>query len=339
MKNSIIENIFSAVRNFNLNLSGLQVLTEAATGNYAVTPVIAAIGGADVIAFSKDSKYGSYDEAKSQTVTLAKKCGVIEKIRIVDSLDTINLSDINILTNTGFLRPINDALIKRLPWHCVIPYMFEPWEYRHADIDLNACQSKGIKVYGTNEGDTRLQTFRYIGYTVLYFLLKKKLSPLSAKLLLIGNEEFANPVAEVLGNNGYCFDMLSNYSQEPAIDKYNALVIAERRRSDCLVGSSKNSFIKTANISEDMFVLHISGTVDFSDLKADYLPENPASFGYMSFNTDFIDPRAVIDLHTAGLKVGEGMVEANNRGLIKEESRKFIEENYPAIAFDNPDLW
>ncbi|MFO8236557.1 MAG: hypothetical protein R6U04_14260 [Bacteroidales bacterium] len=339
MKNSIIENIYSAVRKFKLNLAGLNVLTEAATGNYVVTPVIAALGGARVITFSKDSQYGTYEEAKEQTVDLAKKCRVYENITIVDSLDKINLPEVDILTNTGFLRPINEALIKRLPGYCVIPYMFEPWEYRQTDIDLDACKCKGIKVYGTNEGDPGLQTFRYIGYTVLYFLLKKKLSPFSAKLLLIGNEEFANPVAEVLNDNGYCFDILSDYSQEPIIDKYNAVIIAERRRSDCLVGSSKDSFIKAANIRDDMFVLHISGAVDFSNLKADYLPENPASFGYMSFNTDFIDPRAVIDLHTAGLKVGEGMVEANNRGLVKEESRTFMEENYPALAFDNPDLW
>ena len=78
------------------------------------------------------------------------------------------LEDVDILTNTGFLRPINKKLIKALTPKCVIPLMWEPWEFRPEEIDIDACVERGIKVYGTNEADPRLKTMDYIGWIVLF---------------------------------------------------------------------------------------------------------------------------------------------------------------------------
>ncbi|MFP4447199.1 MAG: hypothetical protein ACLFPH_00540 [Bacteroidales bacterium] len=339
MRNSSINKIYRAVEKFNLDLSGLNVLTEAATGSYSVTPVIAAIAGAHVYAYSKDSHYGTFKEVEKQTYSLAEKCNVEKRVEVIDSLGRVDLSSVNILTNTGFLRPVTTALISQLSSGCVIPYMFEPWEFRKADIDLEACRKKGIKVYGTNEEDERLKTFQYIGYTVLYFLLKKKLTPFSAKILVIGNDKFINPIAEVLSNNQYSFDLVEEYSKKPEPGRYNTIIIAERQREKCIIGPGEDCFMNSKHIHEDMFVFHIAGRVDFNDLKADYIPKEPAPFGYMSFNTDFIDSGAVIDLHTAGLKVGEGMLQALKKGLTKRKAKEFIENNYPALAFDDPGLW
>ena len=59
----------------------------------------------------------------------------------------------------------------------------------------------------------------------------------------------------------------------------------------------------------------------------------------MSFTTDFIDNTAIIDLHTAGLKVAEGMLKANNLKLKPHDYKKYLEENYPALAFDDHKYW
>jgi hypothetical protein len=48
---------------------------------------------------------------------------------------------------------------------------------------------------------------------------------------------------------------------------------------------------------------------------------------------------AVIDLHTAGLKVAEGMLSANSAGLKGEEYKLFMEKNYPALGFDDQKYW
>jgi hypothetical protein len=51
--------IEDAIDRLELDLSGKVVLTEAATGAYIVTPVIAALAGAEVYAFTKDTRYGT----------------------------------------------------------------------------------------------------------------------------------------------------------------------------------------------------------------------------------------------------------------------------------------
>jgi hypothetical protein len=51
--------ILKAIDHFKLNLNGLTELTEAASGNYKWGPIIAAKAGAKVIAFTKNSHYGS----------------------------------------------------------------------------------------------------------------------------------------------------------------------------------------------------------------------------------------------------------------------------------------
>ncbi len=60
-----------------LDLSGLVVLTEAASGPYVVTPIIAALAGAArVIALTAPSRYGSIEAVIAQTQALADLCGV-----------------------------------------------------------------------------------------------------------------------------------------------------------------------------------------------------------------------------------------------------------------------
>lgn len=339
MKNKIIKSL----EKFNLNLNGKTVLTESATGNYVVTPIIAALAGAKVLAFTKNSRYGTVKEVYNQTYDLAKKLGVKNNIQIITDTSNINHENIDIVTNTGFLRPINDELIGKLSSNCVIPLMLEPWEYRAGDVDIESCIKKGIKVYGTNESDPRLMTMEYIGLIVLYFLLEQKFSPYSSNVLLIGNEEFTEPARKILKNNNYNFSEILNYYKKldkTEIDKYNVIVLLEHKREQLLIGNSNNNaFINYNWINDEVFVLHIAGLVDFNNATFNFLPPKPAPFGYMSYTTDFIDNKAVIDLHTAGLKVAEGMIEANKLNLNDIYYKKYMENNFPALAFDNKKYW
>ena len=70
-----------------------------------------------------------------------------------------------------------------------------------------------------------------------------------------------------------------------------------------------------------------------------YTPVHPASFGYMSYTADYMGSHVVIDLHTAGLKVAEGMISANLLGFDGEEYKNHMEINYPAMAFYDKRFW
>ena len=55
----LIDKLFKRVEALGLNLQGKTVLTEAASGAYVVTPLLAAIAGAKVYAFTRTTKYGT----------------------------------------------------------------------------------------------------------------------------------------------------------------------------------------------------------------------------------------------------------------------------------------
>lgn len=336
MIRSTTDKIHSAIDCFKLNLKNKTVLTEAATGNFVVTPIIAACAGANVYAYTRNSQYGSVSEVKKQTNVLAKSLGVIKQIVVTDKMEDIPFSEIDIVTNTGFLRPINKIFIEKLSSKCVIPLMWEPWEYRPDELDIDACVEKGIKVYGTNESDERLKTMDYIGYIILYWLLAKKISPFSGKILVVGTDKFVTPIANVLHSNNYFFDVIQNYANKPKVSNYNCIVIAEYKTDDLIIGDNKALIQNTE--TQNHLIIHISGNIKLKEY-SNCIPVKPKNIPYMSFTTDFIDNKAVIDLHTAGLKVGEGMVVAKKKKLIGVEFKKFMETHYPALAFDNNKYW
>ena len=335
----LAEKIRCSIRKLDLDLSGRRVLTEAATGNYVVTPVIAAAAGAEVTAFTRASAYGSIETVRQQTLALAGEMGLSDRLKIVEDLAAIDLSAFDIVTNCGFLRPLNREFISRLSPGCVIPFMLEPWEFRAGEIDLEACRAKGIKVYGTNEADARLRIMEYIGYAALYFLLARKLSPFSAKVLVLGCEQFVRPVASVLERNGYAFRAVTSYDERVDPGEFNAIVVAEFADGRLLIGRGNQAYIPLGQIPAAAYLIHIAGNVDLEGADFAYTPEHPRPFRYMSYTTDFIDPQAVVDLHAAGLKVGEGMQTANRLGLRGADYKRFMEANVPALAFDDERFW
>lgn len=329
---------------FRPNLSGRLVLTEAATGNYVCTPILAAMAGADVYALAKNSKYGSIQEIISQIDDVAGVFGLRERIHIIIDREEAPLNKIDVVTNTGFVRPIDRALINKLKPECVIPLMWEPWEYRESDLDLEACREKGIKVYGTNENDSRLQTFKYLGFIALHYLLEEKRTPMSSKVLVIGGKKFNQAVTDILKENGYeVTQILSSSVRLDDITEYDVFVLVDHEWGNVLIGDDQEALIKINQLKEDDLIIHICGRVCCKSLNGTkmfrIIPENPAPFGYMSFTTDFIDPVAVFDLHAAGLKVAEGMLEAHKIGITGFNYKTFIESNYPGLSFENEKYW
>ena len=124
-RRAVLDRLVSgAIRSFRLSLENRVVLTEAATGNYAVTAVLAARAGARVFAYTRDSRFGTAEEAAQQTYALASLAGVEASIEVIASLGQAPLDTVDVLTNTGFLRPIDATLVERLPRTCVIPLMW-----------------------------------------------------------------------------------------------------------------------------------------------------------------------------------------------------------------------
>ncbi len=209
-KERIHKFIKQAIKKFDLNLKGLTVFTEAASGNYMYTSIAAALAGAkQVFAIAKDSRYGTKEEIKKQTIAEAKKLEVDNKIKIIFENNLADLSKCDIITNSGFVRPITKELIFHLKPTAVIPLMYETWEFRKEDLDLDSCRSHGILVLGTNEECPPMDIMRYSGFLASKLMFECKQEVHKDNILVIGSGRLGNNLAQFMQANKINFSWIS----------------------------------------------------------------------------------------------------------------------------------
>jgi hypothetical protein len=322
-----------AIQTFRLNLQGCTVLTEAATGPYAMTSLIAALAGADeVLAITRDSRYGTAAVAEAAVEKLAKAWNVESKIRVLFSREDTRIVSADLVTNLGFVRPLNAGFLARLKPTVVIPLMWETWEWRQADLDLWECRRRQIPVLGTNEHHAELQTFGYIGHLVLKLMFEAEIEAFRSGVVVLGSAEFAEQTVNTLRTAGADVFVISpsacsgplNAQAREHIHRADALVVVEHDAREMLIGpGGMFEAGELAALNPALTVLHICGGVDHSALQAAGIvchPEEIAPAGYMSVNPTYLGPKPMIDLHVAGLKVGQVMSEAVRSGWIGKEA-------------------
>ena len=336
--------IESAISDFALDLKGMSVLTEAASGVFVVTPLIAALSGADkVIAVTKDSYFGLASEIKEYTENWAKNFGVADRIKVSCQPSYMHAQSVDLVTNLGFVRPIDKIFIDRLPVSSAISLMWETWEFRKEDIDLETCRKRRIPVLGTNEKDHRLNIFRYVGLLAVKLLFEAGVEVFKSNVLLIGSGHFGKETKKVLQLNG-CnpvhIDPCENWLEKikglkHIIKSLDAIVLVEHKVRFPLLGGDTGILLDWL-VGTGIRVIHVCGNIDYKgleELNIKKYPPRKVDFGYMTVTTDYVGPRPVIDLHTAGLKVGEALVKGMRKYRAPEKAIKYALENSPAMDF------
>ena len=102
----------AAIQCCELDLHDAIVLTEAASGAYVVTPVLAAMAGAQrVFAMTRTSRYGTIEQVREQTQQLAELAGVSRCIEVITIKSRDIVAQADIITNSGHLRPIDAKMV------------------------------------------------------------------------------------------------------------------------------------------------------------------------------------------------------------------------------------
>lgn len=338
----LIEN---AIGSFALDLSGLVVLTEAATNHFSLTPLIAALAGADrVIAVGRDSPYGSLAAVKDELLGLASVWELADRMVVTGDRRAPALSQADIVTNLGFVRPLDAAFLAQLKPGAAVSLMWETWEFRPQDLDIHACRRLGIPVLGTNEQHPDLKIFTYLGQVAMKLLFELEVEVFRSRIAVIGSGKFASSICQVLLKAGA--DAVAVVAPERGMKRHDcfreadAIVVVEHRVPDLLLGPG--GWIDPrwlAEINPAVGVAHICGKVDQPSLALAGLRHAPARLadaGYMSVTTDYVGPRPLIDLHAAGLKVGEMLARCRLRGMSAVESELEVLRSSPlAQGFDD----
>jgi hypothetical protein len=321
---NVIRSIEERISLTKLDLSGLSVLTEAATGAYAVTPVIAAMAGArEVVAYTKDSRFGKIEDVMNDTNRLTAAVGRRLPVDIVSKISTQEYSRFDIITNSGHLRPIKREHIMSMKPTAVIPLMYESWELRKSDIDLLSCRERGIRIAGTNEHNSVLDVFEFLGPLVVRALQNAFVPLVGCGIAIISNNAFGLPVARHLSGNQarvFCIGPEEVFTGiEDALVCGDLPQAALPRNIDACVVASTPSSSRRQTYEEGAVTkfiagmcpttcVHLWGDIDYDTLLRSgivMVPSEPAPAGHQGLVMSGVGPEPVIRLIVGGLKVAE----------------------------------
>ena len=235
-----------------LNLSGFTILTEAASGAYAATAVLAAMAGAvRVYAFVRPSRYGSVAEIEEWTMRLASFAGVADRISVIEDIRPDILAGVDIVTNSGHLRPLTANLIDSLPNRAVIALMFEAWELRPGDIDLEACLRRRIPVVGVNERHSSVDVFSFLGPLCVKQLHDSGFAAYGNRIALLCDNGFAEPMHRGLSGIGASVETFVS-ADRVFRDEWDAIVVALTPAANPRIGEAEARCLATVAPPEQL---------------------------------------------------------------------------------------
>lgn len=343
-----LASVHDAISAFELDLSGLTVLTEAASGHFVWTPLVAALAGArQVLAIAAGSRHGSVREVEATTMALARELGVDARVAVMTARDDARLGEVDVVTNLGFVRPLDRALLARLGRNAAVSLMCEPWELRSADVDIGACHDLGIPLLGTNEEDPRLSMFDYLPAIAEKLLAELQAPPAGARLAVLASGKFAGALRAGLRAAGATPEVFApplrrdDRAFEASIAAADALIVADYPGTvgPLLGEGAAYTPADLAARNPDIRLVHIAGDLVREEVAAAglrYAPEAFAPPGRMSVTAAVLGPEPVILLHGAGLKVGAALARARRRGLDADEAERAVLDCEPlALGFDH----
>ena len=302
----------TAIERCALDLNDTVVFTEAASGAYIVTPMLAAMAGAErVFALARTSRYGTAEEVARATIDLARKAGVADRVKII----TEKLPDIvaraDIVTNSGHLRPIDSAMVHSMKPTAVIPLMYESWEFRPDDLDLAACRENWIPVAGTNERHPAIDVFSFLGRMAIRLLHDAGVAVYHSRLIICCDNSFEEFISSVLRQGGAEVHTVKDLADGTVTTAVDAILIAVRPRADPFIGGQQAELI--ARQYPGATVAQFLGDIDRAALArhgVTFWPLDSPAAGHQGILPSQIGPEPIVRLQCGGLKVGEIMSRA-----------------------------
>ena len=342
--------IDQTIRDLELSLDGLVVYTEAASGPYLWTPLLAARAGAErVYALAADNHHHRAADVEAATCEAAARGGLGERVHVVRTKRSDQLAQADIVTNSATVRPITAADIDALKPTAALPLMWETWEFVATDLDLAACRRRGIIVLGTHEHQPPCNLLPYQGFLAVRVLFDLGLEVHKTSVVLLGRQPLGQEIerflraagcaVETFGEGAIPYDELS----ADVVADHDAVLVAEAVDRDLLIGPGgrlEPEALAAAN--PDLRIGVIMGDVDAAAVRAAGLtlvPETLRGGGRMSCDASVLGPRPVLELYAAGLRVGAVIARARLAGLDVHDAVAAALRDGVAMDFEGDLAW
>ena len=291
-----------------LDLAGLNVLTEAATGPYAVTPVIAALAGASVTAVTAASRHGSVDQVRDETYAIAQLLGVADLITITTDKTPELFGWADIVTNSGHVRPISASFASAIRPGSAVPLMFETWEIQAGrdDLDLDLLAAGGVLVAGTNERHPHVGVFDCLGPMAVAQLHDSGLDVAGKSIAVLCDNPFQDYVLEGLAAAGaqvWCSDSLGELLRGRTPD---VLLVSLKPTGSPVITNHLLEILASAWSST--LICQFWGDIDRAACDRwglQYWPPRDPGPGHMGVLPSRLGPEPIIRLQVGGFKVAQ----------------------------------
>jgi hypothetical protein len=272
------------------------------------------MAGADVYALAAGTAYGSSEEIQELTVELARLGTVMDRIQLVYRKEHRIVGAADIVTNSGQVRPINAEMIAHMKPSSVVPLMYESWEYRHKDVDLQACRARNIIVAGTNERHPDVGMFSFLGQMAMLQLHEAGIAVRGSHILLMCDNAFAPFIMHDLKNSGAEITETRQLTAGAISSHCDAVILAMQP------GEMPSFTADDARLlnqeAPGAVLIQYWGDVDRAALAAAGVPVWPTEApraGHMGILPSAVGPEPIVRLQAGGLKVGQVLARGLDR--------------------------
>jgi hypothetical protein len=327
----VVRLIRRALASTRLDLKGLRVLTEASVGYRRITPVLAALAGAEeVYAIGRDSVQASRREAEEQTVYLAGLARVGDRVRLLPTRLQAPLATVDVVTDLPGVRPIDESILRNVAGTAAVTLMRGAAQWRPADVDVATARRHSVAVAGVDEEAVGL--YRYLPEGVLAGLLDLGVEVAGSTVVVAGEGPAHAYVVQALARLGArvlvaapetagriglfggekAGDTLADDAVAGRLAESDALVLCPLTSGERWVGPGAGTdAVHLAASAPHLAVVGLDAEADLRALGAAGMRCRPAGGPDGLFD---LLPQAVVALHAAGLRVGEVMARARRRG-------------------------
>ncbi len=301
------------IKQLDLNLKGYKVLTELASNAYFFTPLIALMAGADqVYIWCKDNAYGKADELKQDFDDLIRAHNLPANYEISSNCrNNEHIASADIITNLGNIKPLNTDFIAKTKSNISVPLMYDAWEYREGEIDLDLCKRKNIKVAGSWESHPDIKVFESIGALALKMAFEAGYEIYCNNIMVWSDDDFGRVILDYYKQFNPNEITLTNDTDifYKKLDKLDFIFLTDYSETRHFFGEKGIFDIdRIIGRNPDLGIVHLYGEVDFHMLNENGINVFPAYNGrakYMSITLAHLGLSPTLALNTAGLKVGE----------------------------------
>lgn len=317
--NRVLNKIRKKIVELDLDLSGYNILTEVGSLEYIYTPIIAALGNANkVFAYTKDSKYGLAKDIISQCQKILKSIDLLDKVEFCsDEVSEDHLENADIITNSGFIRPLDEYKLKHISPTTVIPLMYEKWELRDSDIDIDYCKSKNIKVAGTWENHPSLLVFNHIGPLAIKMALNAGYEIYENKIIIWSDDHFGEVTKQAYINLGAKEVILTSDETilNDNINEVDFIFICDYDEEREYGTKDFFNFENLLNKNQNFGIVHLYGKINYekyNNLLTNIYPPFDGVPNIMTFTLGHLGINPIVNLQVSGFKVAESLKKSIN---------------------------